>query len=155
MKRRKTSLDNKKRNYAVTSGDRVETQHLRLHLHFSPIGSWRKMRKRAPRGLEKDVELWPAKGLRTSQRVHDKSLKGVARSDAAPPLINAPPNCELRRPWTSGGCTASLSRSLFRVSDQARQWGLIYLPFRETRIRNYLSKCSLQISRVWCLTRLL
>lgn len=36
-------------------------------------GRWR--RKRAPRGLEKDVELWPAKGLRTSRRVHDKSLK--------------------------------------------------------------------------------
>jgi len=26
-------------------------------------------------GPKKDVELWPAKGLRTSRRVHDKSLK--------------------------------------------------------------------------------
>ena len=76
VKRRKTSLDNKKRNYAVTNGDRVETQHLRLHLHSSPIGSWRKVKEgKGPAGLEEDVELWPAKGLRMSRRVHDKSLK--------------------------------------------------------------------------------
>lgn len=36
-------------------------------------GRWR--RERAPRGSEEDVELWPAKGLRMSRRVHDKSLK--------------------------------------------------------------------------------
>jgi len=52
VKRRKMFLDNKKRNYAVTNGDRVETQHLRLHLHFSPIGSWRKVKEgKGPAGL--------------------------------------------------------------------------------------------------------
>lgn len=87
------SLNNERRNYAVKNGDRVETQHLRLHLHLSRSaagGRWRKGPRRALRGRRRTLAR--KRDIRASRRVHDKSLKRRSPEWRAPPLINAPPN---------------------------------------------------------------
>lgn len=90
------SLNNERRNYAVKNGDRVETQHLRLHLHLSRSaagGRWRKGPRRALRGRRRTLAR--KRDIRASRRVHDKSLKRRSPEWRAPPLINAPPNTVL------------------------------------------------------------